>query len=283
MPHQQEIVVKYWSWCWKWYIPTGYPCRKSKTVMGWCYDFAAVKEYSWGVRCKGVGCEPDIEGGQAGGIEYTKWQWCLGFGSKTVYNVTLCSEDAWDVSGTCSPYTGQNAGPLVQAGENVTDPWFLRLDPGFEDGTYARPHPGGVKVVETFGIGQYVKCQRYDVASWDIRADAYIMAGVGGADTPMQWAWTLGGTSHGQGTFANDRSSVLAVTVPSSGNQVPLQVTATDSDGRAVTKQAALNLSSNQVFCDQTILAAKKPLRIPRERISPDKVSPARLLHDTGV
>lgn len=38
MPQQREVTERYWGWCTKWYVP--YPCRKTRTVLKWCYDFS---------------------------------------------------------------------------------------------------------------------------------------------------------------------------------------------------------------------------------------------------
>lgn len=86
-----ETTCSGWRVCWKWgFIP--YPCEKTWTCH--CYQFQWVKLLKFGVFCKATGCED--------GVEYSWWEWCLGVGSKTVYNVEACYKNQRSVTGRCS-------------------------------------------------------------------------------------------------------------------------------------------------------------------------------------
>ena len=50
-----EVEEKYWTWCRKWKIP--YPCRKSRTVTKYRYDFMPTRtRVTWPFRCRYEGC-----------------------------------------------------------------------------------------------------------------------------------------------------------------------------------------------------------------------------------
>jgi len=62
-----EIEVTYWSVCWKWIFP--YPCKKSKRVTRFKYDFLPWRSrITWPFRCKYEGC--------CGTSLYTWSYWC---------------------------------------------------------------------------------------------------------------------------------------------------------------------------------------------------------------
>lgn len=64
---QVERVETYWSVCWKWFVP--YPCKKSRTVMRYQYDFLPWRtRITWPFRCKYEGC--------CGSALYTWSRWC---------------------------------------------------------------------------------------------------------------------------------------------------------------------------------------------------------------
>lgn len=84
-----EETCSGWGVCWKWIFP--YPCRKTWTC--YCYNFEWVKLLKFGIFCRARGCEL--------GIEYGWWEWCLGVGSTTVYNVRACYKSQRSVTGEC--------------------------------------------------------------------------------------------------------------------------------------------------------------------------------------
>jgi hypothetical protein len=50
-----EVTETYWSVCWKWFVP--YPCKKSRTVTRFRYDFLPWRSrITWPFRCKYEGC-----------------------------------------------------------------------------------------------------------------------------------------------------------------------------------------------------------------------------------
>lgn len=52
---QVEVIETYWSVCWKWIFP--YPCKKSRTVVRFRYDFLPWRtRLTWPFRCKYEGC-----------------------------------------------------------------------------------------------------------------------------------------------------------------------------------------------------------------------------------
>jgi hypothetical protein len=95
MPTQETVTETYWSWCKKkvWGITVKYPCRKTRTVTNWCYQFKTVKVYHYVFWCIYEGCE-------AGKLY--KWSGgCLGIGTSTVYNINKCFSSPLDEIGTC--------------------------------------------------------------------------------------------------------------------------------------------------------------------------------------
>ncbi len=96
-----EVVVRYWSTCWKWgFIP--YPCRKSKTVTKYKYDFSATRtRITWPFRCRWQGC--------CGTYLYEWSYWCwLGTGNS-----------AWNQFNTVTSYFDS---PLSSIGDCPFNP-----------------------------------------------------------------------------------------------------------------------------------------------------------------
>jgi len=62
-----EVTERYWSVCWKWFVP--YPCRKSRTVTKFKYDFFPTRtRVTWPFRCRYEGC--------CGASLYSWSYWC---------------------------------------------------------------------------------------------------------------------------------------------------------------------------------------------------------------
>jgi hypothetical protein len=96
--HQEQVVEHYWGWCSKWYVP--YPCRKTRTVTKWCYDFSYLTvEYHY-VYTNYVGCELNSL------YPWRTFQLNGSGDSFTLYFVTRCFDSLKTSSGSCSP---QNA------------------------------------------------------------------------------------------------------------------------------------------------------------------------------
>ncbi len=91
MPYQKTITESYWTVCWKWIFP--YPCKKTRKVTKWCYDFESIHIYHWLFFCIFYGCENNIE--------YRWAEFCIGIGSSWVYNKTVCKKKKLKVSGKC--------------------------------------------------------------------------------------------------------------------------------------------------------------------------------------
>jgi hypothetical protein len=65
----REVTVqrRYWTWCRAGIVP--YPCRKSRTVTVYEYDFTPTRtRVTWPLRCQWEGC--------CGGSRYTWSYWC---------------------------------------------------------------------------------------------------------------------------------------------------------------------------------------------------------------
>jgi len=101
---QCNFEVSYTGVCWKWgWLP--YPCTKTKTVTRWCYKDMQVKEYSWLVYCKAVGCERD-------GTEREDSSWCFNmFGTRECY-MTGCFDVRWKATGKTCSYSPPYSNPM---------------------------------------------------------------------------------------------------------------------------------------------------------------------------
>ena len=95
MPHQEQVVERYWGWCSKWYVP--YPCRKSRTVTKWCYDFSYLTVDYHYVYTNYVGCELNQL------YPWRQWEFSGSGGAFNLYLVTKCFNDLKESSGACSP------------------------------------------------------------------------------------------------------------------------------------------------------------------------------------
>lgn len=95
MAEQREIEETYWTWCSKWYIP--YPCRKTRVVTKWCYDFSFIVVSDRGFYTDYWGCEFNNR------YEWRSWHWIPGgFSDSTIYFVTKCFKNALESDGPCS-------------------------------------------------------------------------------------------------------------------------------------------------------------------------------------
>jgi len=93
--HQEQVVEHYWGWCSKWYVP--YPCRKSRTVTKWCYDFSYLTVDYHYVYTNYVGCELNQL------YAWRKWEPNFSGNSFTLYFVTKCFDSLKEAKGPCSP------------------------------------------------------------------------------------------------------------------------------------------------------------------------------------
>jgi hypothetical protein len=95
MPEQREVTEKYWTWCSKWHIP--YPCRKTRVVTKWCYQFSFIVVSNRGFWTNNWGCEFNLR------YEWRDWHiFPVGFDDSTVYFVEKCFKNRIDSSGPCS-------------------------------------------------------------------------------------------------------------------------------------------------------------------------------------
>jgi hypothetical protein len=83
----------YWTVCWKWIFP--YPCKKYRTVTKWCCFFSWIKITFWGLYCTSEGC--------ADGLLYRWNSFCFGFGTRYLYNQTICFSSPKVSQGSCEP------------------------------------------------------------------------------------------------------------------------------------------------------------------------------------
>jgi hypothetical protein len=95
VPHQQQVIERYWGWCSKWYVP--YPCRKSRTVTKWCYDFSYLTVDYHYVYTNYVGCELNQL------YAWRQWEPNFSGGAFTLYFVTRCFDNLKTSTGPCSP------------------------------------------------------------------------------------------------------------------------------------------------------------------------------------
>lgn len=94
MPVQREVTERYWTWCRKWGIP--YPCRKTRTVVKWCYAFSYLTVDYHGVYTNYVGCEfNDL-------YSWRQWELTFRFESFTLYFVERCYSTLKTRSGSCT-------------------------------------------------------------------------------------------------------------------------------------------------------------------------------------
>jgi hypothetical protein len=95
VPHQEQVVEHYWGWCKAWIVP--YPCRKTRTVTKWCYDFSYLTVDYHYVYTNYVGCEVNAL--------YSWRQFELSFRGEafTLYFLTKCYDDRKESTGSCSP------------------------------------------------------------------------------------------------------------------------------------------------------------------------------------
>jgi hypothetical protein len=95
MAYQQQVAERYWGWCRKWGIP--YPCRKTRTVTKWCYDFSYLTVDYHYVYTNYVGCELNQL------YPWRQWELNLSGDVFTLYFVTRCFDNQKTSSGPCSP------------------------------------------------------------------------------------------------------------------------------------------------------------------------------------
>jgi len=95
MPTQETVTETYWTWCYKKVlgVKIPYPCKKSRTVTRWCYQFKSVHIHHWLFYCTFEGCEA--------GTLYKWGEACFGLGSTWVYDVRKCFDHELDSAGTC--------------------------------------------------------------------------------------------------------------------------------------------------------------------------------------
>jgi hypothetical protein len=94
MGYQTEVQEKYWGWCKKWGIP--YPCRKTRTVTRWCYDFSFLNASYSGIYTDYWGCEFNNR------YAWRKWEFTGRFEDLALYFVTLCFKNQRELEGECS-------------------------------------------------------------------------------------------------------------------------------------------------------------------------------------
>ncbi len=94
MAQQVDVVEHYWGWCSKYYIP--YPCRKTRTVKKWCYEFSYLTVDYHGVYTNYVGCEFNVL------YSWRAWELTFRFEAFTLYFLTKCYSTQRPSAGSCS-------------------------------------------------------------------------------------------------------------------------------------------------------------------------------------
>ena len=97
MAVETEINEKYWTWCKvAWRIKR--PCRKTRTVTRWCYQFSIWKQNKFLSLTNNKACENDIE------YSWRKWNdWNdFGVGSVTYTNVEKCFSNKMEGRNGCN-------------------------------------------------------------------------------------------------------------------------------------------------------------------------------------
>ncbi|MFE9692265.1 hypothetical protein [Micromonospora sp. NPDC005806] len=97
MPTQRQITETYWSVCWWGFVP--YPCRKTRTVTKWCYDFSYFTYDYHYVYTNYRGCEYNNL------YSWRQWELSLSSGASTLYFVTKCYDTQRPRTGPCTPDT----------------------------------------------------------------------------------------------------------------------------------------------------------------------------------
>lgn len=108
MPEQRQVAETYWSVCWKWIFP--YPCRKTRIVTRWCYDFSYLHVSYRYVYTIYQGCELNIL------YRWRKFELTFRGEDFTLYFYTKCFESLLSAVGQCVP-----AG-VIQHLKNVLGP-----------------------------------------------------------------------------------------------------------------------------------------------------------------
>lgn len=90
MPVQVEVEERYWGWC------TWRPCRKTRVVRKWRYDFSFIVVSYRGIRSNYWGCEFNNR------YEWSKWEFTGRFEDITLYFVSLFFKNQLETKGTCS-------------------------------------------------------------------------------------------------------------------------------------------------------------------------------------
>jgi hypothetical protein len=93
-PTQRQVTETYWSVCWKWIVP--YPCKKSRTVTKWCYDFSYLTVDYHYVYTNYVGCEFNNL------YKWRTWELSFSSGAMTLYFITKCYGSLRPQTGACS-------------------------------------------------------------------------------------------------------------------------------------------------------------------------------------
>jgi len=106
VPTQTTVNETYWAVCWKWIFP--YPCKKTRTVTKWCYDFSVVHETCRVFSATLYGCER--------GREYKWTSGCFGWFDAYYTNKHLCFSKPLDDTGSCQEGYSIPRGGTIPAG-----------------------------------------------------------------------------------------------------------------------------------------------------------------------
>lgn len=111
MPTHEQVTERYWTVCWAWIFP--YPCRKTRTVWKWCYNFSAVHESCYAFGSHFYGCE--------NGIEYSWWNWCFGWFDAYYTGMRICFSNRLEEGGPCGEGESIPPGGVIPPGAGTTN------------------------------------------------------------------------------------------------------------------------------------------------------------------
>lgn len=171
----------------------------------------------------------------------------------------------WDNLTSCQDRVAKSRGPLM-AGENPSDPWFLRVKPK-SSSSYEKPSDATLADRQVSSPKE-LRCQMFDVREWEIGAIAYIQ----GSQLPsIAFEWKFDGSAVIGASVDTSTTSTLTVTKPAVGATKKLSVTATDTNGFSSTRTVDVNLGTISIHCDHVLYFV--PLEIPTEAPGPIEIT----------
>lgn len=171
----------------------------------------------------------------------------------------------WDNLTSCQERVAKSRGPLM-AGENPSDPWFLRIKPK-NASSYEKPSDA-TPTERQISSPKELRCQMFDVRAWEIGAIAYIQ---GSQLPPITFKWTLDSAIVSGASIDTPTTSTLTMTKPAVGATKKLSVTATDTNGFSSTRTVDVNLGTISIHCEHVLYFV--PLELPTGAPGPIEIT----------